>query len=231
MDSVWAGGYDLDDRSRFVGLDDEGVGLRDTGRLAEFAGSGFPGAVVVALDTTGLSEAGVAWTAGTVRAGESGTRLSLQIAIGDGEYVDLKDRLGDPVGYVGEPVPAEMRFTRVALPVAALDQPYVELRWRYFFPEGRGGSGALLRLDDIVVTGTRAADRGEIVEVRWELAGLLKLGFRGVADTEYVVQWSSDLENWQWGEVFATGGDGGAELELVPPNTGKCFVRVARWWR
>ena len=229
MDSLWVGPYGLKNRSRFVGLDELGIGLRITGRAAEFEGSGFPGAVVLALDTRGLGRATISWTAETLSLGDRTSLMTLQIAIGEGgAYEELTDALGNAVRYTAISTEGVNTFPPVALPTNALDQPYVELRWRYHGISGEGGSGALIRLDDITLTGTPFINVGDITTVRRTSPNQLTLTFQGDPDAEHLLQWSSDLGSWQDGETFKTTSAGESLLELIIQERTARFVRVAR---
>ncbi|HIL70472.1 MAG TPA: hypothetical protein EYG38_11560 [Verrucomicrobia bacterium] len=228
MELEWPGPFNLRDRSRFVGLGDNGIGWRDTGRLADFPSSGFPGSVVLALDTRGLSEVTVAWTGATLKSGKRGSAMTLQMAVGDGPYADLLDASGKVQRYVSADSSVETRFPPLVLPAGAINQESIELRWRCHALEGPGGTGALIRLDDIVVTGIR--DRkvaGEITGFKLVSPQRLILSFSGAPLTEFILQSSNDFESWQNEESFVTTATGEAALEVLQSREKMRFYRIA----
>ncbi|MGK0189882.1 MAG: hypothetical protein ACI9R3_005701 [Verrucomicrobiales bacterium] len=230
MDSVWAEPYNLTDRSRFVGLDADGVGFKDTGRSLDSPSGGIPGAVVLALDTRNVSSASVAWTAATVTPGDHPFAIRLQIAVGGGTFTDILDGLGNPVTFLSESVPSVMRFPPIKLPALAINQPHVELRWRYHSTSGHTGGGPMLRLDDIVVS-TEAIDDApidRITSVRWLSNNAIRLSFIGTQSRAHILQWSTDLQTWTDGAPFTTDENGKASLNVSLPRPRMPFVRVAR---
>jgi hypothetical protein len=224
LDSVWSGSYALTDRSRFVGLDAAGVGLKDTGRLADFPGSGVPAAVVLALDTRGVTEVTVAWTAATIVPGETPYAIRLQIAVGDAAFTDVLDASGNPVEYLSETATGETRFPPLALPAIANGQPHVELRWRYYSTGSYTGSGPMMRLDDIHISARvgngSGNDPGQITHVEWLQSGKLSLRFLGAPFLTHTLQWSEDLQAWSDGDTFTTDATGSAQLEIPEPAQG-----------
>ena len=155
--------------------------------------------------------------------------MTLQIAIGEGgAYEELTDALGNAVRYTAISTEGVNTFPPVALPTNALGQPYVELRWRYHGISGEGGSGALIRLDDITLTGTPFINVGDITTVRRTSPNQMTLTFQGDPDAEHLLQWSSDLGSWQDGETFKTTSAGESLLELIIQQRTARFVRVAR---
>ncbi len=146
--------YAATNRTRINGLGGDGIAFINTGRGRDLGGA------LLALDTTGLEDARVGFTAGTVLPNFRNYAIRLQYRLGiDGPFTDLLDALGQPVEYVRDEVAGhEAVIEPVDLPPALLDQPYVQLMWRYHHLGVTDGSRAQLRLDDILVaTGAEPA--------------------------------------------------------------------------
>ena len=154
------GAYNLESRTRIVGLGEEGIAFINTGN--EEGNPGYPGrrlgAAVLALDTRDRTDIVVNWTAGTVTPNVRKYALRLQYRLGDdGPLLDLLDAEGNPIEYVGgDEAGHSAAFGPILLPPDLEDKPYVQLWWRYYFTgrreEGDGGARDMLRLSDISVS-------------------------------------------------------------------------------
>ncbi len=153
MDGTWTLPYNLESRSRIVGLEADGLGFINTSSVQDASGAGYVGAAVVVLDTRGVGAVTVAWTAGTVLANSRDYGLRLQYRVGSsGDFLDVLDAGGQPVSYLRNPVDGHSQpMPVVTLPAAAEGQPVVEVRWKYYYVAGSSGARALLRLDDILI--------------------------------------------------------------------------------
>jgi hypothetical protein len=138
--------YKLTTRTRMNGLDERGISFINTGRGRDL------GAALLALDTRGVSEATISFTAGTERPNSRIYALRLQYRLGlTGSWVDVEDD-GNHVEYVRSASEGHEQDFVVDMPLAAMNQPYVQLRWKYYFMGSpTSGARAMLRLDDIVV--------------------------------------------------------------------------------
>lgn len=134
-------------RTRINGLGDDGVAFINTGRARDLGG------VLLALDTRNVTEARLAFDAGTVLPNTRVYAWRLQYRIGTtGDFADLTDGSGQPIEYVrNETAGHAQAFGPIALPPALLGQECVHLLWRYHLVSGDSGSRAQLRLDDIQV--------------------------------------------------------------------------------
>ena len=139
--------YGASSRTRMNGLGDEGVAFINTGRGRDLGG------VLLAINTEGLSNASLSFTAGTVLPNTRVQALRLQYRIGTtGNFSDLRDS-GQPIEYTrNASANHSSDFGPISLPVALLDQPYVQLLWRYYKVSGSSNSRAQLRLDDIDIS-------------------------------------------------------------------------------
>lgn len=151
--------YAASSRTRINGLGVNGIAFINTGRGRDV------GAALVALDTTGVGEAAVTFTAGTVTPNVRLYAIRLQYRVGTtGDFTDVTDAGGQPVEYVRNAAAGHaVEIGPVELPSEALGQSCVQLLWRYHFVSGASGARAQLRLDNITV----AAASGQ------EVAGLV----------------------------------------------------------
>jgi hypothetical protein len=144
--------YRLTRRTRLNGLGSEGVSFINTGRGRDL------GAAVLAIDTRGLENITVGWTAGTVIPNSRAYAIILQYRIGhEGSFYNVTNQNGEPLEYIrNEQAGHTTVFSPVTLPAEANNQPYLQLRWKYFFTGQQinqsDGSRDMLRLDDIVVS-------------------------------------------------------------------------------
>ncbi|MES2765104.1 MAG: immunoglobulin domain-containing protein [Bacteroidota bacterium] len=131
--------------SRVNALGANGFSFTNTGT------SGFQGAAVLGLNTTGRTNVRVTWTGATVLAGARDYRIRLQYRVGTtGAFTDVLNA-GTPVEYVGSTTGNSAVFGPVTLPVAAENQAVVQLRWKYYYVSG-SGTRPSLSVDDISVT-------------------------------------------------------------------------------
>lgn len=158
----WLCVYDIDSRSRFIGLGEQGIGMINTGdvqddasRCGADATSGKVGAVVVGLNTEGVENVQLQWNIGMLENGNGypyprvhHVIVEYQIGIGGGwrslgrEYVFSTENREN----------GEFEAYFVELPAECDDQPYIQLRWRYYQEESNnGGSRALIAIDDIKI--------------------------------------------------------------------------------
>ena len=135
--------YRATSRTRINGLGIGGVAFINTGRGRDLGGA------VIALNTLGLGEAKLRFTAGTVLANSRVYAIRLQYRLGiTGTFTDFPG----PVEYVRSSSDGHsVSFGPLALPAALLNRPYVQLMWRYYQISG-SGARPQLRLDDILVS-------------------------------------------------------------------------------
>jgi hypothetical protein len=144
--------YRLTRRTRLNGLGSEGISFINTGRGRDL------GAAVLAIDTRGLENITVGWTAGTVIPNSRAYAIILQYRIGhEGSFVNVTNQSGEPLEYMRNAQAGHTTvFGPVTLPAEANNEPYLQLRWKYFFTGQQinqsDGSRDMLRLDDIVVS-------------------------------------------------------------------------------
>lgn len=139
--------YAASSRTRINGLDENGIAFINTGRGRDV------GAALVALDTTSVERATVAFTAGTLTPNVRVYAIRLQYRVGsEGEFADVTDAEGQPVEYVRNATGGHaLDIGPLELPPEAMGQPYVQLLWRYYFVSGGSGARAQLRLDNISI--------------------------------------------------------------------------------
>ncbi len=153
--------YAATSRSRINGLGEDGIAFINTGR--EYGRD--VGAALVTLDTTGLTQAGVGFAAGTMVENLRTYAIRLQYRVGtEDDFQDLPDAFGNPVEYVRSAAGDMAEIGPVALPEEALDQPCVQLLWRYYYISG-SGARAQLRLDDIFITSEAPEPPPELVSL------------------------------------------------------------------
>ncbi len=138
--------YAASSRTRINGLGEAGISFINTGRGRDLGGA------LLALDTRGVSEAGVSWLGSTLLANTRVYAIRLQYRVGsDGPFLDVLDDNDDPVEYLRDATGHVTEFDPVELPATAIGEPYVQLLWRYYHISGDSGPRAQLRLDDIAV--------------------------------------------------------------------------------
>ena len=134
-------------RSRVNGLGEEGISFINTGRGRDL------GSALLTLDTRGVTDLAVTWTAQTLLPNSRVYAIRLQARDGpEGEWQDvLVD--GSPVEYLREAASGpEAVIGPVLLGIEWEDLEHMQLQWRYYHVEGESGARAQLRLDDITVT-------------------------------------------------------------------------------
>ncbi len=138
--------YKLTTRTRINGLGERGVSFINTGRGRDL------GAALLALDTRGVNEATISFTAGTERPNSRIYALRLQYRLGlTSNWADIMVN-GNPVEYIRSDTEGHEQQFVVDLPSNASNQPYVQLRWKYYFlGSPTSGARAMLRLDDVTV--------------------------------------------------------------------------------
>ena len=199
MDSLWTGPYDLDSRSRFVGLDELGIGFINTRHTQGTPNAGYVGEVRLSLDTTGVTNITVQWTGGTVLPNQRPYAIRLQYRIGDQEpFQDVIGPDGLPVEYQSSVAAGDEKvFGPVALPPETANQPLVQLRWRYYFrPPGFDGPRAFLRLDDILIHGERLPTPIQIRSLALQNR-LFSVQLEANPASEIQIETSTDLQHWK----------------------------------
>lgn len=156
----WVFPYNLNNRSRVVGLGEDGVAFINTANAQNLPEAGYVMGALLALDTRDVDSVHVGWTAATLRPNDREYALRLQYRVGtNGPFRDVVDTNGQPVEYTRRNKPGHtISFPPVPLPPDAVGLTYVELLWRYH-DVGTFDSGprAKLRLDNIFVTATPAS--------------------------------------------------------------------------
>lgn len=150
-----SGPYNYTSSTRINGLGTDGISFINTGG----GNTGYPasslGGALLALRTTGLTEAAVQWRGGTVTPNSRQYRIRLRYRIGDtGPFTDLLDGSGNPVEYMRNAGAGHSQVMGpVSLPAGLLNKPYIQLLWQYYW-SGVGTSGPRdqLRVDDIVIS-------------------------------------------------------------------------------
>ncbi|MCC5844288.1 MAG: CotH kinase family protein [Verrucomicrobia bacterium] len=140
--------YAATSRTRINGLGADGISFINTGRGRDV------GSALLALDTSGVTDVAVGFTAGTVMPNTRiyAIRLQYRTAL-DADWSDVLNDQNQPVEYLRSVTPGDaVTFGPILLPAALEDQPLVQLQWRYYHVAGTSGARAMLRLDDVVVT-------------------------------------------------------------------------------
>lgn len=154
FDGLYGFPYDLDSRSRVIGLGGRGLAMINTANPQE-GGGGYLGRAVLALDTRGASNPAVWFVAGTEVANPRPYALRLRYRVGDsGPFVDLPGPDGGPVEYASAAESGhEAAFGPIPLPADALGRAYLQIAWQYHSTGDGSESGprSMIRLDDIVV--------------------------------------------------------------------------------
>lgn len=232
MESEWTLPYNRDSRSRIRGLGEMGFSFVNTSDPQPEPGSGFLGASVLSLRTTGLTNIQVSWVGGTVNPNSRVYAIRLQYRPGVlGDFRDVFDERGQPVEYVRSEIIGDFReIGPVTLPPDADNCPVVQLRWKYYFiPTGASGARAELRVDDIQVR--PGAGRRSIV--------LLSCGTRpnqrfwasylAMSGETVEVLTSSDLKEWTPIRVLKADAAGRIEFEdTISPAATHRFYQLRR---
>ncbi|MVM31357.1 spore coat protein CotH [Spirosoma sp. HMF4905] len=150
------GAYAYTSRTRINGLGTNGISFINTGNNNTNPGyvASTLGGALLALRTTGLNQAYVQWTGGTITANPKQYNIRLRYRIGDsGPFTDLLDASNNPVEYVRNATAGHSQVIGpVALPASLLNQPYVQLFWQYYWTGIGTNARDELRLDDIIIT-------------------------------------------------------------------------------
>jgi endonuclease/exonuclease/phosphatase family metal-dependent hydrolase len=128
-------------------LGTDGIGILSSGTNPA-------GAVVVAINTSGLSTASVSWICKTIKNQASrDNSVALQYRVGtSGSFINVGtgstySSAGNADGHVSG------LFTE-ALPAGALNQPVVQVRWIYWESVSTSGSRDKIAIDNISITGS-----------------------------------------------------------------------------
>lgn len=145
MVAPYTGAYNLTSGARIEGMNGRGISFINT------SSSGFLGAAVLGLKTTGLSGIKVNFIAETVLRNTRLYGLMLQYRIGtEGSFTNVTQN-GNDVKYLAVSDGHKQSFFAIALPAAVDNQPYVQLRWKYYYISGGSSNRPQLRIDDILV--------------------------------------------------------------------------------
>jgi hypothetical protein len=162
--------YSLTARSRFTGEGVNGISMINTGN-SQFTGvcdgtdptqvtgttvaSGRAGAIVLALNTTGVvnngSQISINWTGRTILQNFRAYGLRMQYRIGTGNgnpNIDWQEFPTTEEYISGADNTFETKTT--VLPISCNNQPIVQVRWVYYFSSGTGAR-AQVALDDVSV--------------------------------------------------------------------------------
>lgn len=150
-------GYNLTNRPRIIGLGDDGFSFLSTGNPQYnncSDGSADPeryvGSASIALNTEGVTEADMTWTARLVNTGARQFAVRLQYRIGNaGPYTDFEE--GTVFSSLGKPAGSSESFN-TALPDEVLNQAEVHLRFVYYQEAGSSGNRPQIGIDDIVIS-------------------------------------------------------------------------------
>lgn len=219
----WHLSYNRTNRSRMIGLDDDGIAFINTGNVQADNG-GHMGAALLALNTIGQTNLLVSWFGGTAQANDRHYGIRLQYRAGDsGPFTDL-EHMGQPVEYIRNSTGDEQRIGPISLPPILLNQPHVELRWKYYWQSGTSGPRDMLRLDDITVTTpVPPPDTPPLTPV----AGPQQpIRFNGVPGLIYRLEISDDLLHWTHAGYLTAGPNGGIEHLTEQAGEDKRYYRL-----
>ncbi len=163
--SDWNCYYNLDNKSRFVGLGDDGIGFINTSDVQE-AESCLPnsiigkvGAVVLAVNTEGITEVELSWKIRLIKQGDGypfPREFHLEAEYSIGQSNAWESFPASLVYSSKEKEDGEVKSFALILPEECENQEYVLIRWRYYQTEEMsGGKRPLIGLDDIKVYGQR----------------------------------------------------------------------------
>jgi len=232
MTNEWTLPYNRGSRSRIIGLGEWGMCFLNTGDPQPEPGAGHLGAAVLALQTRGMSNVTVTWTAGTVQPNNRVYALRLQYRIDPkGEFRDVPDAQDQPVEYTRSPVVGDALIVGpTRLPAETSDQSLVQLRWKYYYvTTGASGARAALRLDDIRVTADGA--RVPLALLSWRaVAGHRVEGrFQAIPGELVRLMTSTDLFHWTPVRLLRATTEGEIRFEepLAPQKTSQ-YYRLER---
>ena len=232
MTGEWVLPYNRGSRSRVVGLGDLGVCFLNTSDPQPETGAGYLGAALLALQTRGMSNVSVTWTAGTVQPNNRLYAIRLQYRLNpNGVFEDVLDALGQPIEYVRSPIIGDVQVLGPhRLPVETSDQPLVQLRWKYYYiPTGASGARAALRLDDIAVTAD--GERTPLTLLSWRRVAVDRLEgrFQGVPEEWVRLMTSTNLIHWT--PVRSLRATVGGEIQFeepLAPGEAQRYCRLER---
>jgi hypothetical protein len=129
----WNCAYNLTSGARINGLGTGGLAIINTS--SQPCNCGFPGAILLSLNTIGRAQVGVTWTSTVNSSGTRPYALRLQYRFSTtAAWNDVIDN-GSPVEYVA-PLSASgvstQRTISTILPTICENQPFVQLRWVYY---------------------------------------------------------------------------------------------------
>lgn len=168
VDGDWLCKYNIDSRTRVLGLGEEGFSFLNTGNFQTDAGrcgggpddiGGYLGATVITLNTENVEEVTVSYLIGLItQAAETRVydvrlqyRTSPDAAWGDVEGAPVFSSAGIEEGFT--------QNYSVQLPENASNQPWLQIRWKYYQNSTSGsGSRPNIRFDEITITGNRAVN-------------------------------------------------------------------------
>lgn len=156
MECEYTGDFNSDSRSRVNGLGDYGLAFINTGN-SDYCGK--LGAFEISLNTEGVTNIQVEFTAGTLEPNTRSYAWRLQYGMDEaGPFTDVVDEDNTPVEYQAQSKGNKQRFENILLPPEAEDQPHLRLRWIYHFIGSDEDKGARshLRLGDIRIHGDPA---------------------------------------------------------------------------
>ena len=224
----WILPYDLTSRSRVVGLGDDGLGFLNTSEV-QTNGGGYLGSALLALNTLGVSQAQIQFTAGTVITNSRECAITLQYRVGNsGIFVNLLDGAGKPVSYKRSAVAGHVAVLGpVALPGFVMNRPYVQLRWVYHYLSGNSGSRTELRLDDVLVASVIPTITPSFASIQASAGGGVQFEIAGQPFQHYVLQNTADLVHWTPLSRLTCTRDGMLHAEAHPvPGTLHQFYRL-----
>jgi hypothetical protein len=134
---ITSGAFNLESRTRILGLGLDGVAFVNTGNAA--GNPGYPGGqlggLLLTVDTRDLPQAWVSWIGRTHERQSRVYEIRLQYRIGqEGPFLDLLDVNGFPMVYRTQMQPGDAyEFPPVALPAHLLGRSCVQLLWRYAY--------------------------------------------------------------------------------------------------
>jgi hypothetical protein len=153
--------YSLTGRTRINGLGNRGISMINTGRGRDL------GAVVLALNTKGVTDAKLEFETETLDLNSRKYNLILQYRTGilDG-WKKFPDEDGNPVIHQSLNDGSKNHFTDLKLPEELMDRDYVQLRWKYYYTGIRRtqefGSRDEIRLDNIYIRPDTASNIREL---------------------------------------------------------------------
>ncbi len=156
FDKNWTAAYNLTSKARFEGADYDGISFLNTSSTN--SGQGFPGEIVLAINTMGRTQVNVNWVGGFVSIDNTSSRqyaLRMQYRIGEtGNWSDLPGQEYMNTAYLagGASTPFDSKNFFTELPSSCENQAVVQIRWVFYQVSGSGGSRPKYRLDDVVVS-------------------------------------------------------------------------------